>query len=125
MKIEAKRLGGKRPGEKRLGGETSCYHFCESPLCSQCSDLKKGAFEALTACINASWYCSHCVHAEPGVQKLLIRVGNVEERCGSLDKRVETLESKAFVSSDSVKQLVNELKEIESRKLNTICLNLP
>ena len=25
LKIEAKRLGGKRPGRKRLGGETSCY----------------------------------------------------------------------------------------------------
>ena len=25
LKIEAKRLGGKLPGGKRLGGETSCY----------------------------------------------------------------------------------------------------
>ena len=27
LKIEAKRLGGKQPGGKRLVGETSCYHF--------------------------------------------------------------------------------------------------
>ena len=103
--------------------------FCESPYCNQCSNLTRNAFEALAACINASWYCGHCVHAVPGVQKLLIRVGNVEERCESIDKRVESLESKAYVSSDVVKGLVqeevSELREIESRKLNMICLNLP
>ena len=27
LKIEAKRQGGKRPGGKRLLGETSCYHL--------------------------------------------------------------------------------------------------
>ena len=78
---------------------------------------------------NASWYCNHCAHAVPGVQKLLIRVGNVEEKCEALNKRVESLENKSFVSPDTVKDLVNEevaeLKEIESRKLNLICLNLP
>ena len=71
------------------------------------------------------------MHTVPGVQKLLhvIRVGNVEERCEFIDKRVESLESKAYVFSDVVKDLVHEefseLKEIESCKLDRICLNLP
>ena len=58
-----------------------------------------------------------------------IRVGNVEEECESLNKRVESLESKTCVSPETVKDLISEefaeLKEIESRKLNLICLNLP
>ena len=59
--------------------------------------------------------------AVPGYKTVLIRVGNVEERCESIDKRVEILESKAYVSSDVVKDFqaeVSELKNIESRKLN-------
>ena len=68
-------------------------------------------------------------HAVPGVQKLLIRVDNVEEKCEALNKRVESLENKSFVSPDTVKDLVSEevaeLKKNESRKLNLICLNLP
>ena len=103
--------------------------FCELPYCNHCSSLTRSVFEALTSCDNASWYCNHCVHAVPGVQKLLIRVGNVEEKCESLNKRVESLESKTCVSPEIVKDLISEefteLKEIESRKLNLICLNLP
>ena len=63
------------------------------------------------------------------MQKLLVRVGNVEENCESLNKRVESLESKTCVSPETVKDLISdevaELKEIESRKLNQICLNRP
>ena len=92
-------------------------------------DHTKNVFEALNAIENASWYCNHCVHAVPGVQKLLIRVGNVEEKCEALNKRAESLKNKSCVSPDTVKDLVSEevakLKEIESRKLNLICLNLP
>ena len=69
------------------------------------------------------------MHAVPSVLKLLIRVGNVEEKCESLSRSVESLESKVSVSSGSVKDIVHEevsqLKEIENRKLNHICLNLP
>ena len=67
--------------------------------------------------------------AVPGVQNLLIRVGNVEEKCDSLGERVQALESRDLVSSDKVKDIfhddVSELKEIKSRRLNLICLNLP
>ena len=68
----------------------------------------------------------------PGVQKLLIRVVNVEDKSELLNKRVEKLETRDCVSSGvsrtlSAKKLLNSesLKEIESRKLNKICLNLP
>ena len=103
--------------------------FRESPYCNQCLDLTRNAFEALTTIENASWYCNHCAHAVPGVQKLIIRDGNVDEKCKTLSKRVESLENKSCVSPYTVKDLVSEeaaeLKEIESRKLNLICLNLP
>ena len=102
--------------------------FCEQPYCYHCSSLTKNAFEAFSNCESVSWYCTHCVHAVPGVQKLLIRVGNVEEKCESLSRTVESLENKASVTPDLVKDLVSEevaeLKEIENRKLNLICLNL-
>ena len=56
------------------------------------------------------------------------RVGNVEDQCESLNKRVETLESRESVTSDLVKSLVHEEVaelNIGNRKLNLICLNLP
>ena len=60
---------------------------------------------------------------------LPIRVGNIEDKCESLTERVQSLENKEQVSSDSVKGLIqeeiSELKEIESRKLNIVCLNPP
>ena len=91
---------------------------CESPNCNQCLDLTRNVFEALTSIENASWFCNHCAHAVPGVHKLLIRVGTVEEKCDALNKRVESLENKSCVSPDTVKDLVSEevaeLKEIES-----------
>ena len=103
--------------------------FCESDFCNHCSGLNKSTFEALSSCESASWYCPHCVFAVPGVKKLLIRVGNIEDKCESLNERVQSLENKEQVSSDSVKGLIqeeiSELKEIESRKLNIVCLNLP
>ena len=79
-----------------------------SPYCNQCLDLTRNVFEALTTIKNASWYCNHCVHAVPGVQKLLIRVCNVEEKCEALNKRMESLENKSCVSPDTVKDLVSE-----------------
>ena len=65
------------------------------------------------------------MHAVPGVQKLSIRIGNVEERCESIDKRVESLDVSSDVVKDLVQEKVSELREIESPKLDMICLNLP
>ena len=63
------------------------------------------------------------------MQEVLIRLGNVEERCESLHQRVESLESKEYVSADKVNDMVHEemseAKEIESRRLNVIFLNMP
>ena len=71
----------------------------------------------------------HTVHAIPGVKKLLVRVGNVENKCEDLNERVQTLENKDAISADSVKAQIQEemleMKEIEDRRLNMICLNLP
>ena len=81
--------------------------FCESPYCNQCLDLTGNVFEALTTIENASWYCYHCAQVVPGVKKLLIRIGNVEEKCEAFNKRVESLENKSSVSPITVKDLVS------------------
>ena len=64
-------------------------------------------------------------HAVPGVQKLLVRVGNVEQKYEELNTRVESLESRDSSSSENVKEMIleemTELKEIEGRRLNIIC----
>ena len=80
-------------------------------------------------CGSASWFCNHCIHAVPGVHKLLVRLGNVETDVESLKDRVETLESRETVTDDKIKHLVTEElaehREVEARRLNLICLNLP
>ena len=47
----------------------------------------------------------------------------------SLKDRVETIESRETVTDDKIKHLVNkelaEHREVEARRLNLICLNLP
>ena len=105
------------------------FGFCESDFCLHCSALNKSTFEALSACESAAWHCQHCIFAVPGVKKLLVLVGNVGEKCEALNERVTTLENNDQVSSVKVKNIVQEevaeLKEIESRCLNMICLNLP
>ena len=103
--------------------------FCEFDYCMHCSALNRSTFEALSVCEAASWYCPHCVHAIPGVKKLLVRVGNVENKCEDLNERVQTLENKDEISANSVKAQIQEeiieMKEIESRRFNMISLNLP
>ena len=93
--------------------------------CNVCSGLNRNAFDALSTCVNASWYCTHCAHAVPGVQKLLIRVGNVEQKYEELNTRVESLVSRDSSSSENVKEMIleemAELKDIEGRRLNIIC----
>ena len=56
-------------------------------------------------------------------------MGNVETDVESLKERVETLENRELVSNDQIKGLLNEemaeRKEVEARRLNLVCLNLP
>ena len=103
--------------------------FCENGYCQPCSSLSKSTFDAIYSCGSASWYCNHCIHAIPGVQRLLVRMGNVETDVESLKERVETLEKRELVSNDQIKGLVTEemaeRKEVETRRLNLVCLNLP
>ena len=103
--------------------------FYENSYCQPCSLLSKGTFEVLNSCASASWYCNHCIHAIPGVQKLLVRLGNVETNVESLKDRVETLENRETVTNENIKTVVSEQlaeqKEIEARRLNLVCLNLP
>ena len=49
-------------------------------------------------------------HTVPGVQKLLIRVCNKEQKYEALNTRVESLESKDSASSENVKEMI--LKEM-------------
>ena len=52
------------------------------------------------------------------LKKLLVRVGNVENKCEDLNERVQTLENKDEISADSVKAQIQEemleMKEIEA-----------
>ena len=63
------------------------------------------------------------------MQKLLIRLGNVEAQCESLNTRLMSFENKELVSPEQVKTLIHdevaELREVEGRRLSLICLNLP
>ena len=53
----------------------------------------------------------------------------MENKCEDLNERMQTLENKDEISADCVKAQIQEemleMKEIESRRLNMICLNLP
>ena len=53
----------------------------------------------------------------------------MENKCEDLNERVQTLENRDEISADCVKAQIQEemleMKEIESRRLNMVCLNLP
>ena len=58
---------------------------------------------------------------------MLVRIGNIKARKDELDDRVQKIE-KNVVTSDNVKKIKEEIaeeKEIESRKLNVMCFNIP
>ena len=56
-------------------------------------------------------------------------MGNVETNVEFLSERVETLKNRDLVSNDKIKDLVGEeiaeIKEVEARRLNLVCLNMP
>ena len=60
---------------------------------------------------------------------VLIRLGNVEAKCQSLDERVTKLEANEIASVEQIRKLALEeytdMKEIESRKLNLMVFNMP
>ena len=85
-------------------------------------------FDVLNKMTNMSWFCENCIRCIPRVQKLLIRVGNVEAKYEDLEERVHKIEDEK-ISKDDVKTVVKEelleQKEVEKRKLNVMCFNIP
>ena len=114
--------------KKNLSKNIQCG-FCEKKYCSKCSLLDKSAFDVLSVTNSVAWYCEHCINAVPGVSKVLIRLGNVEAKCQSLDERVTKLEANEIASVEQIRKLALEeytdMKEIESRKLNLMVFNMP
>ena len=96
--------------------------LCEAQVCRSCSKLDKARFDAISTNHGTSWFCELC-QTLPGVKKLLVRIGNIEARQDELEDRVQKIE-KDIVTSDNVKNL-SEVKEVESRKLNVMCFNIP
>ena len=76
-----------------------------------------------------AWYCIHCIHAVPGVSKVLVRLGNVEAQCHSLDERVTKIEANEDACDEKNKKIareeMEEMREIEGRRLNLMVFNLP
>ena len=74
------------------------------------------------------WFCEHCLTAFPGVKKVMIQIGSLEDKYEKLDERVTSLETQPKEIeniSEIVREEVKELQDIESRKLHMVCFNLP
>ena len=60
---------------------------------------------------------------------MLVRLGNVETQCQSLDERVTKIEANKVASDKRIKKLareeMEEMREIEDRRLNFMVFNLP
>ena len=78
--------------------------FCDNKYCLSCSELDKPAFEALSSVSSVAWYCIHCIHTVPGVSKVLVRLGNLEAQCHSLDERVTKIEDNEDASDEKIKK---------------------
>ena len=58
--------------------------------------------DAISANQGILWFCESC-QTVPGVQKLLVRIGNIEARQDEIEDRVQKIEKKV-VTSDNVKK---------------------
>ena len=79
--------------------------FCDNKYCISCSELDKPAFEAFSGASSVAWYCIDCIHAVPGVSKVLVRLGNVETQCHSLDEMVTKIEANKVASDEKNKKI--------------------
>lgn len=76
------------------------------------------------------WFCNYCCTAFPGVKKVMVQFGSLEDRCSNLEKRVDKLEEcagngKSNENNKEVcRQEMKEQNEIDKRKLNLMCFNL-
>ena len=107
-------------------------NFCEHWLCFPCSKLKKVVYQALRESPdNVMWFCDYCCTAFPGVKKVMVQIGSLEDRYSSLEERVDKLEEKSqnVENEDKIKEVcrkeIVEQHEIEKRKLNMVIFNVP
>ena len=107
-------------------------NFCEHWLCFPCSKLKKVVYQALRESPdNVMWFCEYCCTAFPGVKKVMVQIGSLEDRYSNLEERVDKLEEKAQgnENTESIKEIckreIAEQQEIEKRKLNMVVFNVP
>ena len=107
-------------------------NFCEHWLCFPCSKLKKVVYQALRESPdNVMWFCQYCCTAFPGVKKVMVQIGSLEDRYTNLEQRVDKLEEKSQENdnNESIKDIcrkeIAEQNEIEKRKLNVVVFNIP
>lgn len=102
-------------------------NLCENYYCRSCLKIETAVFGGIQSMPGLTWFCNKC-QSVPGVHKMLVRIGNVEERQDQLEERVNKIE-KDQMTSESVKEILHseldEIKEIEGRKLNIMCFNIP
>lgn len=105
--------------------------FCDHWFCLNCSKLKKSVYQAIKSTRdNLMWFCEHCLTAFPGVKKMMMKVANLDDRVDKLETRVKNLEENPLSSNSSktmeeaVRAEMQEIQDIENRKLNLICFNL-
>lgn len=74
------------------------------------------------------WFCSNCLTAFPGVRNIMIKMGSLEDKYEKLEKRVDSLEKQPSTVEnvqEVVRDEINEIRDIESRRLQLICFNMP
>ena len=68
-------------------------NFCEHWLCYPCSKLKRVVYQALRESPdNVMWFCDYCCTAFPGVKKVMVQIGLLEDKYTYLEERVDKLE---------------------------------
>lgn len=117
--------------KKTLSKSTSgvCCNFCEHWFCLNCSKLKRMVYQALKDSPESlMWFCTHCLTAFPGVKKMLLKVSALEDKFEKLETRVDKLEETPNATENIehiVQEEVKEIRDIELRRLNLICFNIP
>ena len=104
-------------------------NFCEHWLCYPCSKLKRVVYQALRESPdNVMWFCDYCCTAFPGVKKVMVQIGSLEDKYTNLEERVDKLEENSQ-NEKKIKEFCRkellEQQEIEKRKLNLVVFNVP
>ena len=115
--------------KKSVAKNGVCCNFCEHWFCLTCSKLKKVVYQALKESPESlMWFCISCLTTFPGVKKMMIKVTNLEEKYDKLDERINKIEKQpnnVENIEEIVRQEVREVRDIEARRLQLVCFNLP